>query len=105
MTISQAQPSDGRARRPIGTPDERDPRCRFSPERLLAARIAYGLSREAVALMVGCNAQSIYLWETNRRLPRLVNIERIARVLEIDPGDLFDPGEAPLDAPVPPAAA
>ena len=82
-------------------PDERDPRYRFSAERLLAARVASGLSREQVALAIRCGAQSVYLWETGRRLPRLESLERIARALEIDPGDLFDPP----DAPEPPAAA
>ena len=54
----------------------RDPGYRFSAERLRAARLAAGMSREAVALAIRCAGQSVYLWETGRRLPRFDRIER-----------------------------
>lgn len=55
-----------------------------------ARREALGLSREAVALAVARSSDSIALYERGVVAPPAAIISRLAAVLEVDPGDLFE---------------
>lgn len=62
----------------------------FSPERLRAARLAAGLSREQAAVGVGRSFQSIQSYEQGRVSPPLEVVGRLAALYEVEVADLFD---------------
>ncbi len=53
-------------------------------------RKARNLSREALALASDRSWQSISNYEMGRGRPPLVVLERLAAILECEPGDLFE---------------
>lgn len=65
-------------------------RARFSGSRLVEARECAGMRREEVALRVGRSVYTVASWERGDSTPTAKLIERLADVLGVDPGDLFE---------------
>ena len=56
---------------------------------LNAARRASGLSQERLAFRAGLHRSEIGLLEHGRRVPRIDTVAKLARALEIGPGELL----------------
>lgn len=54
-------------------------------ERLKQARKRKGLTQTEVAKMIFSDRQAVYLYESNRRIPRLDVIEKLAKIYEVNP--------------------
>lgn len=54
-------------------------------ERLKEARKRKGLTQTEVAKMIFSDRQAVYLYESNRRIPRLDMIEKLAKIYEVNP--------------------
>ncbi len=70
-------------------PLETDIRARFG-QRLRELRHAQGLSQEELAFKAGLHRTYVSSAERGKRNVGLVNVERLARALDIDIRDLFD---------------
>jgi transcriptional regulator with XRE-family HTH domain len=64
---------------------------RFSGPKLRAVRIAAGLTREHVALRLGCSAVTIGAYERGDNTPTMATLIALAGALGIHPGELFEP--------------
>ncbi|WP_292891649.1 XRE family transcriptional regulator [Microbacterium sp.] len=64
---------------------------RFEPARLTQARVRQGLSKSELAVAVGVSSAAIGQYEADVNAPRLEVIERLARVLKVQP-DFFTVG-------------
>jgi transcriptional regulator with XRE-family HTH domain len=73
-------------------PLEEDIRARFG-RRLRELRRERGLSQEELAFRAGLHRTYVSSAERGERNVSLINIERLARALEIDMSDLFPPTE------------
>lgn len=69
----------------------RDEILRLFGERLRELRTERNLSQEALAELAGLDRNYIGQIERAERNVALVNIVRIAKALEIEPGELFSP--------------
>ncbi|HKS22775.1 MAG TPA: helix-turn-helix transcriptional regulator [Thermoanaerobaculia bacterium] len=69
----------------------RDEILRLFGDRLREVRTEHGLSQERLAELAGLDRNYIGQIERAERNVALVNIIRIAKALEIEPGELFDP--------------
>lgn len=54
-------------------------------ERLKEARKRKGLTQTEVAKMIFSDRQAVYLYESNRRIPRLDVIEKLAKIYGVNP--------------------
>jgi transcriptional regulator with XRE-family HTH domain len=57
---------------------------------LKRARKARGMTQEALGLAAGLDAAVISRIEAGQREPRVTNITKIAKALEVPPGDFFE---------------
>ena len=48
-----------------------------------AARMAEGLTRYELSLLVGTRESNLYMWETGRRTPRVYQLKLLADVLGV----------------------
>jgi DNA-binding XRE family transcriptional regulator len=55
-----------------------------SGERLYALRAQKGLTVERLAMQAGVDEMTIYHWESGRTQPKLLELGRVAKVLEAD---------------------
>jgi DNA-binding transcriptional regulator YiaG len=62
----------------------------FSPTRIKELREAAGLSRTALAYLVGRSEQMVWRWENGWHTPPAPTLERLANALECSVGDLFE---------------
>ena len=53
--------------------------------RLRQARKEKGLTQIQVAALIFMDRRTVYLYETNRRLPRLDMIEKLAKLYDVNP--------------------
>lgn len=74
----------------------RNPRNRFTPERLTAARNIAGLRKNDLARAVGVSATAISQWENGQRKPDRETIFKLATCLNI-PARFFSRDAAPTD--------
>jgi transcriptional regulator with XRE-family HTH domain len=49
----------------------------------------FGWTRAVLAKKAGTTRQSVYNWLTLESTPRMVNVERLAKALGLDPKDLL----------------
>jgi transcriptional regulator with XRE-family HTH domain len=62
-------------------------------ERLYALRAQKGLTVERLAKQAGVDEMTIYNWASGRTQPKLLELGRVAKVLEIDIENLLNQGE------------
>jgi transcriptional regulator with XRE-family HTH domain len=60
-------------------------------KRLRALREGLGLNRRHVAEQVGVDRYTVFRWEAAERLPSLLHIRKLAKVLRVSAGDLPPP--------------
>lgn len=53
--------------------------------RLRQARKEKGLTQIQVAALIFMDRRTVYLYETNRRVPRLDMIEKLAKIYDVNP--------------------
>lgn len=70
----------------------------LSGSRIRAARESAGLTRTELAVEVGRSEQTIILYETGRHPAPTEIVVRIAEVLGIHPGELFDDDQESVHA-------
>jgi len=58
-------------------------RARISPKYILNVREKYSLSRNQMAMLLDVNANSIYLWESGRAVPRFETKAKIIQLREM----------------------
>lgn len=69
------------------------------PLRLRELRDKAGLTLEKVAAELGVEHSSVQRWETGKRVPGADDLEKLAKLFKVHPGQLFDPpGAPPLNA-------
>jgi transcriptional regulator with XRE-family HTH domain len=64
-------------------------------ERLRLLRTAKGMSQEQLADAAGLHRTHVSLIECNRRSVRLESLERLAKALGVEPGELVPPASKP----------
>lgn len=64
-------------------------------DRLIQARVRLNLSQEALAEAIGTTARSINRWEHNRAFPQPYYLDRLCRVLQCTPEELFGASKEP----------
>ena len=65
----------------------------FDPARLRAARVAAGLSQQALAEAVEVHVNTVVEWEAGRQVPRVEAVAALAQALQVTPPDLLAPVE------------
>lgn len=63
---------------------------RFSPQRLRSVRCASGVKAERLALDLNRTAHTVSAWERGHATPSAAMVARIANVLRVSPGELFE---------------
>lgn len=62
----------------------------FSGERLKRAREAKGYTQGKLAALIDREVSSVFAWESDQRAPEPATLVGLARVLDVQPGDLLD---------------
>ena len=62
--------------------------------KLKEVRVAAGLSRVALAKMLGVPQSAVSQWETGIHLPSVTDLPDLATALGVDPGELFKPASS-----------
>ena len=68
-----------------------------------ALRQERGWTQYELALKVGVHPQAVYLWESGRRTPQVMQLRKLGRVfvmcsddIDLDPADVPDPDRGPV---------
>ena len=68
--------------------EEKKVKFEFYNEKLLEYRKNKNLSQEEIAEKIGVSRQSIYAWESGKRVPDIENMSKLCQVLDITANDL-----------------
>lgn len=66
-------------------------RHRFSGPKLKAVRTSAGLTREHIALRLGCSATTVAAYERGDSMPQMSSLVALADAFGVHPGELFEP--------------
>ena len=66
-------------------------------EKLVKARKAKGWKQKELAELLGITSQAVSIWETCKSSPTLKTMQKLARVLEVPPAELY-PDMSPSDS-------